>query len=72
MIPNNLPAVEDIKKISSCWGPLGPIGIEIDGVLYKEPEATEICKYYGHIIATNIVNKYRSSITTLNENRGEV
>lgn len=71
MIPNNLPPIEGIKKISSCWGPLGPIGIEIDGVMYKEPEATEIRKYYSHIIATNIVNKYKNennNNSTINNN----
>lgn len=59
-MPNNLPHINDIKTVSKCWSPTGPTGIEINGVMYKEPEATQISKHYSHIIALKIVNKYKN------------
>jgi hypothetical protein len=58
MILNNLPHINNIKTVSKCWSPTGFIGIEINGVMYKEPEATQVIKHYSHIQALEIVNKY--------------
>lgn len=52
----NYKNINEVKTFSRLWSPTGPIGIEVNGEVYKGKEGENYYKYLASMSAANYIN----------------